>query len=63
MPAEFTPSPEFLKLLALVDEWSLHDKQYVWESSLKEGAPKYVHEALEELVMIQKELDKDGCCI
>ena len=63
MPAEFTPSPEFLKLLALVDELSLHDKQYIWESSLKEGAPEYVHNALKELIMIQKELDKEGCCI
>jgi hypothetical protein len=63
MPAEFTPSPEFLKLLSLVDEWSLHDKEYIWESSLKKEAPEYVHNALKELIKIQKELDKEGSCI
>lgn len=63
MPAEFMPSPEFLKLLSIVDEWSLHDQKYIWESSLKEGAPQYAQEALKELVKLQNELDKEECCI
>lgn len=49
------PEEKFCELLKVVDSWSKHDKEYIWESSLKEDAPLYAHTALLELKRFRQE--------
>lgn len=49
------PDEEYCKMLKLVDEWSTHDKEYLWESSLKANAPLYVKTALMEIKRFRQE--------
>lgn len=54
------PNEEYCKMLQLVDSWSKHDKEYLWESSLKDDAPLYVHTALMEIKRFRNEARSEG---
>ena len=51
------PDPEFEKLLSLCYEWSNHDAEYIYDSTLREDAPDYVKIAFEKLKKIVDSLE------